>query len=91
MTKIDIVNELYEKVGLSKKDAAEILEIVLETIKHTIEKEGKIKISGFGNFIIRKKGSRKGRNPKTGEEIEISKRKVLTFKPSQVLRKAVNQ
>lgn len=90
MTKADIVNSLYEKLGLSKKETARIVEIVLETIKEHLEKGEKIKISGFGNFIVRQKTARKGRNPKTGDEIEISRRKVVTFKPSQLLRKSVN-
>ena len=90
MTKADIVNSLYEKLGLSKKETSVIVEIVLETIKDNLEQGQKIKIAGFGNFIVRQKTARKGRNPKTGEEIEISRRKVVTFKPSQLLRKAVN-
>ncbi len=90
MTKADIVNSLYEKLGLSKKETANIVEVVLETVKDNLEKGQKIKIAGFGNFIVRQKTSRKGRNPKTGDEIEISRRKVVTFKPSQLLRKAVN-
>lgn len=90
MTKADIVNSLYEKLGLSKKETARIVEIVLETIKSNLEKGQKIKISGFGNFVVRQKTARKGRNPKTGDEIEISRRKVVTFKPSQLLRKSVN-
>lgn len=90
MTKADIVNSLYEKLGLSKKETANIVEVVLETIKDSLEKGQKIKIAGFGNFIVRQKTARKGRNPKTGDEIEISRRKVVTFKPSQLLRKAVN-
>ncbi len=90
MTKADIVNSLYEKLGLSKKETATIVEIVLETIKDNLEQGQKIKIAGFGNFIVRQKTARKGRNPKTGEEIEISRRKVVTFKPSQLLRKDVN-
>jgi len=90
MTKADIVNSLYEKLGLSKKETAQIVETVLETIKTTLESGDKIKIAGFGNFVVRQKTSRKGRNPKTGEEIKISRRKVVTFKPSQLLRKAVD-
>lgn len=90
MTKADIVNSLYEKLGLSKKETANIVEVVLETIKDSLEKGGKIKIAGFGNFVVRQKTARKGRNPKTGDEIEISRRKVVTFKPSQLLRKTVN-
>lgn len=90
MTKADIIESVYEKVGFSKKDSAEIVEMVFDTIKDTLEQGEKIKISGFGNFVVRDKNSRIGRNPQTGEEIEISARRVLTFKPSQVLKNALN-
>jgi integration host factor subunit alpha len=86
MTKADLVNAIYERVGFSKKESARIVELVFDLIKDTLEKGEKIKISGFGNFVVREKRSRIGRNPQTGEEIEISARRVLTFKPSQVLR-----
>lgn len=90
MTKADIIETVYEKVGFSKKESAEIVEMVFDTIKETLERGEKIKISGFGNFVIRSKKPRVGRNPQTGEEIEISARRVLTFKPSQVLKSALN-
>lgn len=90
MTKADIVETLYEKVGFSKKEAADLVELVFETIKNTLSQGDKIKISGFGNFIVREKRSRVGRNPQTGQTIEISSRRVLTFRPSQVLRSEVN-
>ena len=87
MTKADIIEAVYEKVGgFSKKEAAEIVESVFNQIKETLERGEKIKISGFGNFIVREKKARIGRNPQTGEEITISARRVLTFKPSQVLK-----
>ncbi len=86
MTKADLVNAIYERVGFSKKESARIVELVFDLIKDTLEKGEKIKISGFGNFVVREKRSRIGRNPQTGQEIEISARRVLTFKPSQVLR-----
>lgn len=90
MTKADIVETIYGKVGFSRKESAEIVDLVFDLMKETLENGEKIKISGFGNFIIREKRSRKGRNPQTGEEIQISARRVLTFKPSQVLRKSLN-
>jgi integration host factor subunit alpha len=91
MTKADIIEAVYEKVGgFSKKEAAEIVETVFNVVKETLERGEKIKISGFGNFIVREKKSRVGRNPQTGQEIEISARKVLTFRPSQVLKSALN-
>ncbi len=90
MTKADIVEALYQKVGFSKKEAADLVELVFDTLKGTLSQGSKIKISGFGNFIVREKRSRVGRNPQTGESIEISARRVLTFRPSQVLRSEVN-
>lgn len=90
MTKADIVEALYEKVGFSKKEAADLVELVFDTIKTTLSQGQKIKISGFGNFVVREKRSRIGRNPQTGQSIEISARRVLTFRPSQVLRAEVN-
>src|ERR1051325_8826635 len=90
MTKADIVEALYEKVGFSKKEAADLVEMVFDTLKDTLAKGQKIKISGFGNFVVREKRSRVGRNPQTGETIEITARRVLTFRPSQVLRAEVN-
>ena len=75
MTKADIVENVYEKVGgFSKKEAAEIVETVFDTIKETLERGEKIKISGFGNFVVRDKNARAGRNPQTGQEITISAR-----------------
>jgi integration host factor subunit alpha len=90
MTKAEIVETIYEKVGFSRKESAEIVDLVFDLMKETLEKGDKIKISGFGNFLVREKRPRKGRNPQTGDEIQISARRVLTFKPSQVLRKALN-
>ncbi len=90
MTKIDIIQDVYEKLGFSKKDAARIVETVFDLIKDSLARGEKIKISGFGNFTVKEKKSRRGRNPQTGNEIEISARRVLTFKSSQVLRKALN-
>jgi integration host factor subunit alpha len=90
MTKIDIIQNVYDKLGFSKKDAAQIVESVFDIMKERLEKGEKIKISGFGNFLVKEKKARRGRNPQTGSEIEISPRKVLTFKSSQVLRKVLN-
>jgi len=91
MTKIDIIQSVYERLGVPKKDSAQIVESVFELMKDSLAKGEAIKISGFGNFIIREKQPRRGRNPQTGEEISISARKVLTFKSSQVLRRALNE
>ncbi len=92
MTKIDIIQDVYEKLEprISKKDSARIIESVFDIIKEKLAAGEKIKISGFGNFVVKEKNSRRGRNPQTGDEIAISARRVLTFKSSQVLRKALN-
>ena len=90
MTKADIVEKVYQKIGFSKKEASELVELVFDTIKNELEKGEKIKISGFGNFLVRGKNERVGRNPQTGEQIKISARRVLTFRPSQVLKAMLN-
>ena len=90
MTKADLVELIHEKVGFSKKEASEIVEQVFLTIKETLERGELIKISGFGNFEVREKRSRLGRNPQTGEAMEITARRVLSFKPSQLLKHAIN-
>ena len=90
MTKADIVEQIYEQVGFSKKESAELVEKVFETIKDTLSQGEKVKISGLGNFVVRPKNARKGRNPQTGDEIIIVGRKVLTFKASQIMKKSLN-
>jgi len=90
MTKADLVENVYLKTGFSKKESAEIVEMVFDIMKTTLEDGDKIKIAGFGNFVVKDKATRRGRNPQTGEEIEISSRRILTFKPSQVLKAAIN-
>jgi integration host factor subunit alpha len=91
MTKVDIISSVYEKVGFSKKEAVRVVETIFEIRKESLERGEKIKISGFGNFVVRKKRTRRGRNPQTGDDIEISARKILTFKPSQVLKNDLNR
>ena len=90
MTKAEIVEQIYERVGFSKKESADLVEKVFEIIKQTLEAGEKVKISGFGNFVVREKNARKGRNPQTGEEIVLEARRVLTFKPSLVLKNLLN-
>jgi len=90
MTKAELVECIYEKVGISKTESAEIVESIFNILKETLEQGEKIKISGFGTFTVKEKNARKGRNPQTGEGITISARRVLTFKPSQVLKRALN-
>lgn len=90
MTKAEIIEAVYKKIGVSKKDASDLVEEVFLIIKNSLSTGSKVKISGFGNFVVRDKESRVGRNPQTGESIEISARRVLTFKPSQVLKDSLN-
>jgi integration host factor subunit alpha len=91
MTKAEIVQALYTRVGgFSKKESADIVDLVFEMLKETLGKGEKIKISGFGNFVLRDKRQRPGRNPQTGDPIKISERRVLTFKASQILKQALN-
>jgi len=91
MTKADLVLIVSQNCSFTVHDSAEIVEQVFEILKETLEKGTTVKISGFGSFITREKRPRKGRNPKTGGELIISARRVLTFKPGQKLRKALNQ
>ena len=90
MTKAQVVEHLFEKIGFSKKDSSDVVEMILETIKDALMKGEKVKISGFGNFVVKEKKARRGRNPQTGDDLTISARRVLTFKPSQVLKSAIN-
>ncbi|MEE8328887.1 MAG: integration host factor subunit alpha [Thermodesulfovibrionia bacterium] len=91
MTKADLADSIYEKVGLPKKEAEEIIEILFGSMKNILSEGESIKVSGFGTFLVRKKSARKGRNPKTGLELEISQRKVITFKPSLQFKAAVEK
>lgn len=92
MTKADIIERVCDRVGgFSKKEAADLVESVFDVMKATLETGEKIKISGFGNFVVREKKPRPGRNPQTGTEIMIEARRVLTFKPSPVLKSALNE
>jgi len=90
MTKLEIVTNLYEKLGFSRRECANIVDSFFESIKKTLAQGENVKISGFGNFIVKQKKARRGRNPQTGEEIEISERKVLNFRLSQVLKDEIN-
>jgi integration host factor subunit alpha len=91
MTKADLVELIYERIGLSRKEAAEIVEAVFAIIKGKLRNGEKVKISGFGTFAVNRKHARRGRNPQTGEPITIEPRSVLTFKPSQLLKERVLQ
>ncbi len=90
VTKADLIDSVHHNVGFSKKEAADMVDLFFDTIKETLEFGEKLKVSGFGNFVVRRKRERIGRNPQTGQAIKISARKVLTFKPSQVLKNALN-
>jgi integration host factor subunit alpha len=90
LTKAELIESVYEKVGFSKKEAADLVELVFESMKEELCKGGAIKISGFGKFRVRAKKSRMGRNPQTGDAMVISARKVLTFTPSRILRDGIN-
>lgn len=92
MTKAEIVNAVYERIGgFSKKEAADLVDLLFETMKETLGRGEKIKISGYGNFVLRDKHPRQGRNPQTGDPITISERRVLGFKASQILKIALNK
>jgi integration host factor subunit alpha len=89
LTKADLAEKLYEDLGLNKREAKELVEIFFEEIRHALENNEQVKLSGFGNFDLRDKSQRPGRNPKTGEEIPISARRVVTFRPGQKLKARV--
>ena len=90
ITKIEISNMLYEHLDIPKKDCVRIVESLFEIIKDDLDKWNPVMISGFGKWTVKAKKARKGRNPKTGKAMTIVARKVVTFKPSRVLRDAVN-
>jgi integration host factor subunit alpha len=90
VTKADIVERLYERVGLPKQEVSDVVESVFELMKGKLEQGEKVKISGFGNFTVRTKQARRGRNPQTGETITLPARRVLSFKASPLLKDAVN-
>lgn len=89
LTKADLAEKLYEDLGLNKREAKELVELFFEEIRYALENNEQVKLSGFGNFELRDKSQRPGRNPKTGEEIPISARRVVTFRPGQKLKARV--
>ncbi|RDL42603.1 integration host factor subunit alpha [Marinomonas piezotolerans] len=89
LTKADIAENLVDSMGLSKKDAKDLVECFFDTVRETLVEREQVKLSGFGNFEVREKSQRPGRNPKTGEEIPITARTVVTFKPGQKLKTKV--
>lgn len=91
MTKAEIVQKVYEKVGYPKKETVKLVDLVFETMKGTLEAGEKLKIAGFGNFTVKQKADRRGRNPKTGEKLTIRGRRRISFKPSIILKSTINQ
>jgi integration host factor subunit alpha len=89
LTKAEMAEKLYEELGLNKREAKEIVEMFFEEIRTALESGNQVKLSGFGNFDLRDKNQRPGRNPKTGEEIPITARRVVTFRPGQKLKARV--
>ncbi len=91
MTKADIVERIHASTGMTLKESSEMVETVFSIMKSTLETGETLKISGFGSFVVKQKNDRRGRNPQTGETITIEARRVLSFKPSTVLRDAINK
>lgn len=91
LTKADLADLLFEQVGLNKREAKDMVEAFFEEIRTSLESGGSVKLSGFGNFELRQKSERPGRNPKTGEEIPITARRVVTFHASQKLKTQVDE
>ncbi|HEY0721478.1 MAG TPA: integration host factor subunit alpha [Gammaproteobacteria bacterium] len=89
LTKATIAEKLFEELGLNKREAKELVELFFDEIRNALEEGHQIKLSGFGNFDLRDKSQRPGRNPKTGEEIPITARRVVTFRPGQKLKARV--
>ena len=90
LTKADMAERLFEELGLNKREAKEMVEMFFEEIRHSLESNVPVKLSGFGNFDLRDKSERPGRNPKTGEEVPIDPRRVLVFRASHVLKNKIN-
>ena len=89
LTKAKMADQLFDELGLNKREAKEIVELFFDEIRDSLERNVQVKLSGFGNFDLREKGERSGRNPKTGEEIPITARRVVTFRPGQKLKARV--
>ena len=91
LTKANMAENLFDELGLNKREAKELVEVFLEEVRFALEEGEEVKLSGFGNFILRDKSQRPGRNPKTGEEIPITARRVVTFRPGQKLKTRVEE
>ncbi|MDD5392900.1 MAG: integration host factor subunit alpha [Thiothrix sp.] len=91
LTKADMVEYLFEELGLNKREAKDLVEMFFEEVRDALETGKNVKLSGFGNFMLRDKTQRPGRNPKTGEEIPVTARRVVTFRPGQKLKQRVEE
>ena len=91
LTKADMVEHLFEELGLNKREAKDLVELFFEEIRDALETGKNVKLSGFGNFMLRDKTQRPGRNTKTGEEIPVTARRVVTFRPGQKLKQRVEE
>ena len=91
LTKAEMAENLFEELGLNKREAKELVEVFFEEVRLALEENREVKLSGFGNFILRDKSQRPGRNPKTGQEIPITARRVVTFRPGQKLKARVEE
>jgi len=91
LTRAGLVEAVYREVGLSRNECSDLIESVLDEVAKSLVQDNTVKISGFGTFTSRSKSQRIGRNPKTGEEVPITPRRVVTFKPSNILKEAVDQ
>ncbi len=91
LTKADMAERLFEELGINKREAKDLVEIFFEEVRSALERGYQVKLSGFGNFDLRDKNQRPGRNPKTGEEIPITARRVVTFRPGQKLKARVDR
>ena len=90
VTRAQLAEAVYQEVGLSRNDSAQLVDVILEEISQALIKDEMVKLSSFGSFVVRKKGQRIGRNPKTGKEVPISPRRVMVFKPSAILKHRIN-
>ena len=91
ITRADLTDAVYQEVGLSRNESADLVEMVLNEVSSVLESGESVKIAGFGTFMVRQKGLRRGRNPKTGEEVPILPRRVLSFRASHILKAHMNQ
>lgn len=90
VTRADLAEAVYQEVGLSRSESATLVDSILDEVGRSLNDDGMVKVSSFGTFVVRTKGERVGRNPKTGDEVPILPRRVVVFRPSQVLKERIN-